>query len=51
MCVHITGTLWILVRSEVHYLDLRAFIQPMHEMLKEMRQYPEMLLEEEKHSR
>lgn len=47
MFVYFTGPFWIFVRSDVHYLDQRTFIQPMHIFLKDMCQHPEMLLQVE----
>ena len=46
MYVYIAGPFWIFVRSDIHYLDQRTFIQPMHAVLQEMRQHPDMLLQE-----
>ena len=47
MFVNFTGPFWIFVRSDMHYLDQHRFIQPMHSLLKEMCQHPEMLIQEE----
>ena len=45
--VYFTGPFWMLVNSDMHYLDQYTYMQPMYFALKELTQQPDMLLEEE----